>query len=99
MAGQNSGESSGNGQPGEGGGSPSPGPDAMLEVWTSWVEAMSGSARWDWASHAKPWWQMAASQVRGITLAGGLAQLDDTLAKDPFLRSVDQMWNANPLRD
>ena len=32
-------------------------------------------------------------------LAGGVKQFNDLLAKDPILRSVDQMWNANPLRE
>jgi len=59
----------------------------MFAVWASWVEAMSGSASGDWASQAKPWWEMTTDQLGGA------------LAKDPFLRSVDQMWNANPLRD
>ncbi|WP_052389808.1 PHA/PHB synthase family protein [Belnapia moabensis] len=99
MAGQGIGEKSGHGQPGEEGGSTSPGPDAMLGVWTSWVEAMSGSAGWNWTNHAKPWWQMTTDQLSGSALAGGVAQLGNMLAKDPFLRSVDQMWNANPLRN
>ncbi len=59
----------------------------MFAVWASWVEAISGSASGDWASHAKPWWEMSTDQLGGA------------LTKDPFLRSVDQMWNANPLRD
>ena len=28
-----------------------------------------------------------------------MKQFNDLLAKDPILRSVDQMWNANPLRE
>jgi polyhydroxyalkanoate synthase len=71
----------------------------MLGVWTCWVEAMSGSAGRGWADPAKPWWQMTNDDVLGGTLATGAKQLNDTLAKDPFLRSVDQMWNANPMRD
>ena len=71
----------------------------MLGVWTSWVEAMSGSAGRGWADPAKPWWQMTNDDVLGGALATGAKQLNDVLAKDPLLRSVDQMWNANPLRD
>ena len=76
-----------------------PGPDAMLGVWTSWVEAMSGSAGRGWADPAKPWWQVTTDDVLGGALAAGTKQLNDALAKDPLLRSVDRMWNANPLRD
>jgi polyhydroxyalkanoate synthase len=71
----------------------------MLGVWTSWMEAMSDPAGRGWASPAGPWWQMTTDQLVGGALAGGAGQLGETLAKDPFLRSVDQMWNANPMRD
>jgi polyhydroxyalkanoate synthase len=96
MASQDTGE--GRGDPGqENGGLPSP--DAMLGIWTSWMEAMSGSAGRGWADPAKPWWQTTTDGVLGGALAAGAKQLNEALAKDPFLRSVDQMWNANPLRD
>ena len=32
-------------------------------------------------------------------LAGGVKQFSDIIAKDPILGSIDQMWNANPLRE
>ena len=32
-------------------------------------------------------------------LTGGVKQLEEGLSKDPTLRSIDQMWNANPLRE
>jgi len=32
-------------------------------------------------------------------LTGGVKQFQENLAKDPTLRSIDQMWNANPLRE
>jgi polyhydroxyalkanoate synthase subunit PhaC len=80
-----------------------PGPDAMLGVWTSWMEAMSGAAGKGWTAPAAagPWWQMKTDDLLGGAIAGGVAgtQLTDALAKDPLLRSVDRMWNANPMRD
>ncbi|WP_299364525.1 class I poly(R)-hydroxyalkanoic acid synthase [uncultured Paracoccus sp.] len=33
------------------------------------------------------------------SLAGGTQQLQEALSQNPTLRSIDQMWNANPLRD
>ena len=30
---------------------------------------------------------------------GGSKQLNDILHRDPLLRSIDQMWNANPFRE
>ena len=100
MASQGTGEGDGRGHPGQGNGGP-PGPDAMLGVWASWVEAMSGSAGRGWSATnpTEPWWQMTTDDVLGGALAAGAQQFSDLLAKDPFLRSVDQMWNANPLRD
>ena len=75
-----------------------PGPDVMLGAWTSWMG--SGSARAQpRADTGKPWWQLTPDDLAGEMLAGGIEQLHKTLAKDPLLRSVDQMWNANPLRD
>ena len=32
-------------------------------------------------------------------MAGGVNQLEASLSQDPTLRSIDQMWNANPLRE
>ncbi len=98
MASRDTGENRGHGHPSQGSGG-LPSPDAMLGVWTSWVEAMSGAAGRSWADPAQPWWQMTNDDVLGGALATGAKQLNDVLAKDPLLRSVDQMWNANPLRD
>ena len=55
------------------GGAGLPSPDAMLGVWTSWMEQMTQAVG-----------QGAGHQV---------------LAQDPLMRSMDQMWNANPLRE
>ena len=44
----------------------------------------------------------AAAAVAGRpdrNAATGLRQLDETLRKNPLLHSIDQMWNANPLRE
>ncbi len=98
MASQDTGENRGQGHPGQGNGD-QPSPDAMLGVWTSWVEAMSGAAGRGWADPAKPWWQMTGDHLLDGALAAGAKQLNEALAKDPLLWSVDQIWNANPLRD
>ncbi len=73
--------------------------DAMLNAWSSWMEAVSCSARqWvnmlgDAGARSWPLTPDAAGLGRGIQ------QMNEVLAKDPVLRSIDQMWNANPLRD
>ena len=87
MASRDTGENRGQGHPSQGSGV-LPSPDAMLGVWTSWVEAMSGSAGRNWADPAKPWWQMTNDDVLGGALAAGAKQLNDVLAKDPLLRSA-----------
>ena len=75
-----------------------PGPDVMLGAWTSWMGSESARAQ-PRVDTGKPWWQLTPDDLAGEMLAGGIEQLHKTLAKDPLLRSVDQMWNANPLRD
>ena len=60
---------------------------------------LAGAGDDDAAGPGKPWWQMTTDDVLGGALDAGAKQLGDALAEDPFLRSVDQMWNANPLRD
>ncbi len=79
-----------------------PDPEAMLGVWTSWLNAASSSARlWtdNWGDASSQWWQITPDAAAGNLLASGVKQLNDVLAKDPVLRSIDQMWNANPLHD
>ena len=51
------------------------------------------------AGQGKPWWQMTTDASTPDVLAGGVRQLEEGLSKDPTLRSIDQMWNANPLRE
>jgi polyhydroxyalkanoate synthase len=75
-----------------------PRPDLMLNLWVSWLEKYFGAAR-DWIDTDKPWWSVTADEVSGKMLAGGVKQLNDILLQDPILRSIDQMWNANPLRE
>src|SRR4051812_37495230 len=74
------------------------GPDVMLGMWASWMDRMAAPAQAS-AGQSKPWWQMTADAATPDVLAGGVKQLEEGLAKDPTLRSIDQMWNANPLRE
>ena len=87
-----------------------PGPDAMLGMWSSWMQAASSSAQqfgqnWgqEWGKGlggaSGQWWQAAPDALAGNLIAGGVKQLNEVLTKDPVLRSIDEMWNANPLRD
>ena len=70
-----------------------PGPEAMLGMWAAWMDQMTAAA--PAASQAGKLWQMppAASAM----MAGGARQIEDLLSKDPTLRSIAEMWNANPL--
>ncbi len=74
-----------------------PRPDAILGLWAAWMEQNLGAAR-DWIGSDKPWLQVGTDELAGGLLAGGMRKFQDILAKDPILRSVDMMWNANPLR-
>src|SRR3954462_15769585 len=75
-----------------------PRPDVMLGQWVSWMEQNLGAAR-DWTGSDKAWWQVTADELTSNMLAGGVKQFNALLARDPILRSVDQMWNATPLRE
>jgi polyhydroxyalkanoate synthase subunit PhaC len=84
-----------------------PGPDALLGLWTSWMEAASGSSQAlgktalskTWEAPIPPWWPTVPDVAAGNPLAAGMKQLDQFLAQNPALRAIDQVWNANPLRD
>ena len=73
-------------------------PDVALGLWMSWMETNFGKAQ-DWTGSAKPWWQVTPDDLAGNMLAAGSRQLNEILARDPLLRSIDQMWNANPMRE
>ena len=75
-----------------------PGPDAMLGLWASWVDQMSALAQPP-SAHGRPWWEMTTDVPGANMLAGGVKQLQESLSNDPTLRSIDQMWNANPVRE
>ena len=73
-------------------------PDVALAVWMSWMESSFGHAQ-NWMSSAEPWWKVTPDQMAGNMLAAGSKQLNDILGRDPMLRSIDHMWNANPFRE
>src|SRR3954452_17414756 len=73
-------------------------PDTALGVWMSWMESSFGHAQ-NWMSTAEPWWKVTPDQMAGSMLEAGSKQLNDILHRDPLLRSIDQMWNANPFRE
>ena len=62
------------------------------------METNFGKAQ-DWTGSAKPWWQVTPDDLAGNMLAAGSRQLSEILARDPLLHSIDQMWNANPMRE
>src|SRR5664279_1863235 len=82
-------------------GTPSPRPEMMPGLWTSWVESISKLASDMGASPGglpgQAAWQMSADQF-----ADGLQTLGEMAAKDPILgsilRATDGALNANPLR-
>ncbi|MBV9783986.1 MAG: class I poly(R)-hydroxyalkanoic acid synthase [Acidisphaera sp.] len=46
-----------------------------------------------------PWWPAGAPDGLAAPFDGSLKQLQETLAKDPVLHSLDQVLNANPLHE
>ena len=73
-------------------GDPPPlGPDVLLGIWSTWMKSGSDMSQ-QWMSLVRPWWQLPDERA-------GAEQLTEHLAHDPLLKSIGQMWNANPLHD
>ena len=75
-----------------------PGPDVMLSLWASWMDQMSASVRAP-VDPGTAWWEMTTNNPASSLISGGVDQLQTSLSQDPTLRTVDQVWNANPLRE
>ena len=78
------------------------GPDLMLGMWSSWMDTASSSLQqWHdrWGDTGAQWWQIAPDAATANLLASSVNQFDNMLRKDPALHAIDQMWNANPLRE
>jgi polyhydroxyalkanoate synthase len=75
-----------------------PGPDVMLRLWASWMDQVSAPAK-ALADPGTAWWQMTADNPASNLITGGVGQFQSSLSQDPALRTIDQMWNANPLRE
>src|SRR4028119_727893 len=75
-----------------------PGPDLMLGMWASWMDQVTNTTQA--VTHpGAAWWEMTTNNPAASMLEGGVRQLHESLSRDPTLRSIDQMWNANPLRE
>ncbi|TDH62486.1 class I poly(R)-hydroxyalkanoic acid synthase [Dankookia rubra] len=62
-----------------------PGAEAMLASLASWTAAMPAS--------------QGAGMLSDAAVAEALRQAKALIDRDPLLKSVDSMWNANPMRD
>ncbi|GJE35452.1 hypothetical protein [Methylobacterium oxalidis] len=83
--------------PGEGSASiGSQGPDQVLGFWAAWMEQFSASPQAA-PSIAWPQWQNTPATPGLPVLSSSPEQLSKSLSDDPLLRSIDQIWNANPL--
>jgi polyhydroxyalkanoate synthase len=73
------------------------GPEVLFGFWTSWVKAISETnPAW---SGPGMWRPMPAGELGGGQFATAAKEAGEQFARDPMLRSLDQMWNANPLRN
>jgi polyhydroxyalkanoate synthase len=75
-----------------------PGPDVMLAISASWMDQISTSTQ-VLANPTRSWWDITADNPAVRMLTGGVKQFQESLSNDPTLRSIDQIWNANPLRE
>jgi polyhydroxyalkanoate synthase len=72
-------------------------PDVLLGIWSTWMKSGSDMAQ-QWLSPVRPWWQLPDVRA-GDLLSAGAKQLTEDFAHDPLLKSIEQLWNANPLHD
>ncbi|AWN39554.1 PHA/PHB synthase family protein [Methylobacterium durans] len=70
----------------------------MLGFWAAWMEQLSASPQAA-PSIAWPQWQDAPTTLGLPVLPSSPEQLSKSLSDGPLLRSIDQIWNANPLRE
>src|SRR5215471_14519412 len=52
----------------------------------------------EWMSLVPPGWQLPVLRA-GDLLSAGTEQLSEHFAHDPLLKSIEQVWNANPLHE
>ncbi|MBB1493330.1 class I poly(R)-hydroxyalkanoic acid synthase [Paracoccus sp. MC1854] len=78
-------------------GGTAPGPDVLLQIWSSWMDQIFASSRTA-ADPGNAGWDPSKAPL-SASFTGGTQHLQDALSRNPTLRSIDQMWNANPLRD
>ena len=71
--------------------------DALPGIWSTWMQFGFDMTQ-RWTSLVQPWWQLPDLRAGDLPSAGA-KQLTEDLAHDPLLKSIEQMWNANPLHD
>jgi polyhydroxyalkanoate synthase len=72
------------------------GPDAMLALWTSWLE--SASKHGGGVPNVTTW-QFSPDLPGGNLLDASAQQIGAFLSADPMLRTMEEALNANPLRE
>jgi polyhydroxyalkanoate synthase len=75
-----------------------PGPDVMLGLWASWMDQISAAAPTS-VGPGRSWWEMTTDNPAASMFDDGIKPFQESLSQDPTLRTIDQMWNANPLRE
>lgn len=71
--------------------------DALPGIWSTWMQ-FGFDITQRWTSLVQPWWQLPDLRAGDLPSAGA-KQLTEDLAHDPLPKSIEQMWNANPLHD
>jgi hypothetical protein len=71
--------------------------DALPGIWSTWMQFGFDMTQ-RWTSLVQLWWQLPDLRAGDLPSAGA-KQLTEDLAHDPLLKSIEQMWNANPLHD
>src|SRR5215472_14868766 len=71
--------------------------DVLPRIWSSWMQSGFDTAE-QWAKLFQPWWQPPHLGA-GDLPSHGAKQLTGHHPDDPLLKSIEQVWNANPLHE
>jgi len=71
--------------------------EVLPDIWSTWMR-FGVDITQQWMSLVQPGWQSPDLRASD-SLSVATKQLTEHLAQDPLLKSIEQVWNANPLHE
>jgi polyhydroxyalkanoate synthase len=82
---------------GERGDLPALAADVLPAIWSTWMR-FGVDLTQQWMCLVQPWWLLPDLPASDL-LSTAAKQTTEHLAHDPLVKSIEQVWNANPLHD